>query len=187
MTGFIHPSADVEEGAVVGSNSKIWRHVHIMSGAKIGDNCVLGQGCFVASTAILGDGCRIQNNVSLYDGVLLDNDVFVGPSAVFTNVRRPRAAFPVGREGFLQTRVGKGVTIGANATIVCGITIGEGAFVAAGSVVVRDVPAFALVAGVPASLKEWVCACGDPLPPQLRCGKCGREYQHAESGLMLLS
>src|SRR6187551_1499110 len=129
-----------------------------MAGARTGARCVLGQNVFVAASAVIGDGCRIQNNVSIYDGVTLSDDVFVGPSAVFTNVRTPRARIDQ-RAAFEPTSVGRGATIGANATIVCGVTIGEGAFVAAGAVVTRDVPAHALVSGVPARRLASVCAC----------------------------
>jgi UDP-2-acetamido-3-amino-2,3-dideoxy-glucuronate N-acetyltransferase len=189
----IHPSAIVDPGANIGVGTKVWHHAHVMAGANIGERCVLGQNCFVASTARVGDGCRVQNNVSLYDGVVLERDVFVGPSAVFTNVSRPRAAFLRGPAGFEPTVVGEGATIGANATVVCGVVIGRGAFVGAGAVVTRDVPAFALVLGVPARVRGWVCACGESLPggPDLpgepvRCGACGRHYRAAGTGLCLI-
>jgi UDP-2-acetamido-3-amino-2,3-dideoxy-glucuronate N-acetyltransferase len=190
----IHPSAIVDPGAIIGAGTKVWHHAHVMSGAILGERCVLGQNCFVASTARVGDGCRVQNNVSLYDGVVLERDVFVGPSAVFTNVSRPRAAFLRGPAGFEPTVVGEGATIGANATVVCGVVIGRGAFVGAGAVVTRDVPAFALVLGVPACIRGWVCACGASLSgvPDLpvgpvRCGECGRLYRASGTGLSLIS
>jgi UDP-2-acetamido-3-amino-2,3-dideoxy-glucuronate N-acetyltransferase len=189
----IHPTATIDPGATIGPDTKIWHAVHVMSGATIGARCVLGQNCFVASSAKVGDGCRIQNNVSLYDGVVLEHDVFVGPSAVFTNVSRPRAAFLCGPAGFEPTLVRAGATIGANATVVCNVTIGEGAFVAAGAVVTHDVPPFALVVGVPARVRGWVCACGaslsnDPSPPaKASCPACARSYRAAESaGLSLV-
>ena len=121
---------------------------------------MLGQGCFVASRVVMGDGCRVQNNVSLYDGLVLGDEVFVGPSAVFTNVRRPRTAYPK-KSAYEVTTVGRGATIGANATIVCGITIGDYAFVGAGAVVTLDVPAHALVLGAPARVRGFICACGE--------------------------
>jgi UDP-2-acetamido-3-amino-2,3-dideoxy-glucuronate N-acetyltransferase len=138
---------------------------------------MLGQGCFVAGGVRMGDGCRIQNHVSLYDGVELDRDVFVGPSAVFTNVSRPRAAYRR-KPSYEKTRVGRGATIGANATIVCGITIGAHAFIGAGAVVTRDVPAHALVLGAPARVVGWICACADAIshsrtrPRRLVCERC---------------
>jgi UDP-2-acetamido-3-amino-2,3-dideoxy-glucuronate N-acetyltransferase len=177
----IHPSASVEEGALLGEDTVVWRHAHVMPGARVGARCVLGQGCFVAPGVVLGDGCRVQNNVSLFQGVTLEDDVFVGPSAVFTNVLRPRAAFPVPHERYLPTLVRRGASIGANATILCGITVGEGALVGAGAVVTRDVPPFALVVGQPARVVGLVCACGASLPPGMLCG-CGRRYEALPKG-----
>jgi UDP-2-acetamido-3-amino-2,3-dideoxy-glucuronate N-acetyltransferase len=156
----IHPTAEVERGAVIGAGSVVWRHAHVMKGARIGRRCMLGQGCFVGAGARVGDGCRLQNHVSLYGGVELGDEVFVGPSAVFTNVKRPRAAYPK-KPAYETTLVGRGATIGANATIVCGVTIGAHAFVGAGAVVTRDVPDHALVLGSPARVEGWICACGE--------------------------
>lgn len=180
----IHPQAEVESGALIGEGSKIWRGVHVMSGARIGRRCVLGQGCFVASRVRVGDGCRIQNNVSLYDGVELEDEVFVGPSAVFTNVKRPRAAFPTPRERFAPTLVRRGASIGANATIVCGVVIGEGAMVGAGAVVTHDVPPFTLVLGQPARIAGHVCACGAALSVDAEGAACacGRRYVREQGG-----
>lgn len=159
MAGWRHPTAVVDRGARVGAGTKIWHFCHVMSGAQIGPRCVLGQGVFVSGRARVGAGCRIQNNVSIYDGVVIDKDVFVGPSAVFTNVRNPRAA--VDRRSMLEsTIVSRGATIGANATIVCGVTIGEYAFVGAGAVVATDVAPHAVVTGVPARRSGWICRCG---------------------------
>jgi UDP-2-acetamido-3-amino-2,3-dideoxy-glucuronate N-acetyltransferase len=176
-----HPTAVVDDGAQIGAGTKVWHFCHVMSGARVGAGCGLGQNVFVAGTAVVGDRCKVQNNVSIYDGVVLEDDVFVGPSAVFTNVKTPRAA--VNRKGaYQQTRIGRGATIGANATIVCTTTVGEHAFVAAGAVVTRDVPPFALVAGVPARRIGWACRCGESLPAALTCRACGSGYVESGSG-----
>jgi UDP-2-acetamido-3-amino-2,3-dideoxy-glucuronate N-acetyltransferase len=146
---FVHESSFVDEGADIGDGTKIWHFSHIMSGAKIGKNCSLGQNVNIGSRAIIRDGVKIQNNVSVYDDVIIEDDVFCGPSCVFTNVINPRA-FIERKHEYRKTVVKKGATIGANATIVCGVTVGEYAMVGAGSVVTRDVPAYALVYGSPA-------------------------------------
>jgi UDP-2-acetamido-3-amino-2,3-dideoxy-glucuronate N-acetyltransferase len=159
MSVDIHPSAVIDAGAAIGDGTKIWHFSHVMAGARVGARCVLGQNVFIGDAAVVGDGCKIQNNVSIFDTVELDDDVFVGPSVVFTNVKTPRA-FISRRGEFTPTRVGRGATIGANATILCGRTLGEFCFVAAGAVVTHDVPAHALVEGVPARQRGWVCRCG---------------------------
>jgi len=180
---FKHESAYVDEGAKVGQGTRIWHFCHVMAGAEIGEGCTLGQNVFVAKGVRIGNGVKIQNNVSVYEGVTLEDEVFVGPSAVFTNVRTPRASFPRNRsEDFLPTVVKRGATIGANATIVCGVTLGEWCFVAAGAVVTKDVPPYALVAGVPARRLGWVCECGERLVfagEEATCGACGRRYRQA--------
>lgn len=173
---FTHPTAVVDPGAEIGPDTRIWHFAHVCAGAKIGADCVLGQNTYVASTAAVGRGSKIQNNVSLYDGVILEEDVFVGPSAVFTNVKTPRAHISR-RHEFLPTRVGRGATIGANATIVCGQTLGAYAFVGAGAVVTKDVPPFALVVGAPARQVGWACQCGLRLPDTLRCDDCHTAYR----------
>ncbi len=161
---FVHESAYVDEGADIGEGTKIWHFCHIMGQAKIGRNCNLGQNVFVANHASVGDYCKIQNNVSLYEGVILEDYVFCGPSMVFTNIKTPRCEFPRNTSNdYQRTLVKRGASIGANATIVCGVKLDEGAFVAAGAVVTKDVPAYAMVAGVPAKIIGWMSAYGDVL------------------------
>jgi len=173
---FAHDTAVIDAGAKIGPRTKIWHFSHICSGAKIGADCVLGQNVYVAGSVIVGDGVKIQNNVSLYDGVTVDAHAFLGPSCVFTNVINPRSEI-VRKDEILPTRVGRGATIGANATIVCGHEIGAYAFVAAGAVVTRDVAPHALVAGVPARRTGWVSHAGEILGPDLTCPREGRRYR----------
>lgn len=177
---FVHESAYVEEPVRIGRDTKIWHFSHVMAGAEIGENCSLGQNVFVAKNVKIGNNVKIQNNVSIYEGVVLEDYVFCGPSCVFTNIKTPRSAFPRNRsEDYIPTVVKRGATIGANATIVCGITIGEWAFVAAGAVVTKDVPPYALVAGVPAHIIGWACRCGLRLKfegERAVCSSCGRRY-----------
>ena len=155
MSYFKHESSYVDEGAEIGEGTKIWHFCHVMSGAKIGKNCSLGQNVNVGGKAIIGDGVKIQNNVSVYDNVVIENDVFCGPSCVFTNVINPRA-FVERKHEYKQTVIKKGASIGANATVVCGVTVGEYALIGAGSVVTKDVPAYALVYGSPARVRGKV-------------------------------
>lgn len=178
-----HPSAFVDPGAEIGEGTKIWHFCHVMAGARIGRRCVLGQNVFVAARAVIGDGCKIQNNVSLYDDVVLEDEVFVAPSAVFTNVVNPRA-FIERKHEYRKTVVGRGASIGANATVVCGHDIGAYAFVGAGAVVTKHVPAYALVTGVPARQVGWVCRCGVRLPAGDRplCPACGLRYLESTGG-----
>ena len=152
---FVHDSACVDDGAEIGAGTKIWHFCHVMSGAKIGKNCSLGQNVNVGGKAVIGDGVKIQNNVSVYDDVVIEDDVFCGPSCVFTNVINPRA-FVERKHEYKQTVIKKGASIGANATIVCGVTVGEYALIGAGSVVTKDVPAYALVYGSPARVRGRV-------------------------------
>ncbi len=156
---FVHESSYVDENVQIGSGTKIWHFCHIQSGARIGEHCSLGQNVNVSNRVRIGNHCKIQNNVSLYEGVELEDGVFCGPSCVFTNDLTPRAEYPKGREGYQRTLIQRGASIGANATIVCGHTVGKYALVAAGAVVTKDVPDYALVAGVPARVigrvDEW--------------------------------
>lgn len=168
----IDPTSIVDEGARIGEGTRIWHWVHVCADAQIGARCVLGQNVYVGPGVRIGDGCKLQNNVSIYAGVTLGDDVFVGPSAVFTNVRTPRADVDR-RAQFAPTLVRDGVTIGANATIVCGVKLGERSFIAAGAVVTRDVPPFALVAGTPARVIGRVCRCGCRIDND-RCPECDR-------------
>ena len=176
----IHPSAIVDDGARVGEECRILHFVHVCSGAVIGSNTSLGQGVFVGGKAIIGKNCKIQNNVSVYDGVVLEDDVFVGPSAVFTNVYNPRSAV-VRKSEYRHTLVRQGATIGANATVICGVTIGCHSFIAAGAVVTRDVPDFALIGGVPGKQIGWMSAFGEQLyfaeDNTAQCPHTGESYQ----------
>jgi acetyltransferase-like isoleucine patch superfamily enzyme len=175
---FVHGTAIVERGVVLGSGARVWHHCHLRAGARVGANTNLGKNVYVDEGAVVGDNCKVQNNVSVYRGVIIEDEVFVGPSAVFTNDLSPRASAD---DWVLSpTLVRRGATIGANATIVCGVEIGSSAFVAAGAVVTRDVLAHELVAGNPASRLGWVCECGTTLEKtngpltQPVCSKCGR-------------
>ena len=162
MAATIHPSAIVDVGAQLGDGTRVWHFVHVCGGAHIGQRCSLGQNVFVGNDVVIGDNVKIQNNVSVYDAVILEDDVFCGPSMVFTNVHNPRAAV-VRKAEYRPTRVRRGATLGANCTVVCGTTVGEYAFVGAGAVVSRDVPAYALVVGVPARRVGWMSAHGERL------------------------
>lgn len=176
---YIHETSCVDDGAEIGKGTRIWHFCHIQSGARIGENCSLGQNVNVSNNVSVGSGCKIQNNVSLYEGVELEDYVFCGPSCVFTNDLTPRAKYPKGQAGYIKTLVKEGASIGANATIVCGHTVGRWAMIGAGAVVASDVPAHALMLGVPATQHGWVCECGSVLPDELCCKACGRQYVHA--------
>lgn len=160
MTATIHASAIVDDGAKIGAETRVWHFVHICSGAEIGERCSIGQNVFVGNRARIGNGVKIQNNVSIYDDVIIEDDVFCGPSAVFTNVVNPRAHVERKSE-YRLTRVRKGASLGANCTIVCGVTLGEFSFIGAGAVVTQDVPDFALMVGVPARQVSWMSAYGE--------------------------
>ncbi|MFP4600437.1 MAG: acyltransferase [Persicimonas sp.] len=186
MTHYQHPTAIIDDGAEIGADTKIWHFCHVCSGAQIGAGATLGQNVYVGGFGVVGAGAKIQNNVSVYDGVELGEEVFVGPSAVFTNVRHPRAHVSR-KDEFQPTRVARGATIGANATIVCGTSIGDYAFIGAGSVVTRDVPAYRLVVGNPARPIGWACQCGERLPepaPETECTRCQARYELCDDGLI---
>ena len=183
MSYFVHESSYVDENVEIGEGTKIWHFCHIQKGARIGKNCSMGQNVNVSNNVVVGDGCKIQNNVSLYEGLELEDYVFCGPSCVFTNDLTPRAKYPKGSAGYKKTVVGRGASIGANATIVCGHSIGSWALIASGAVVTKNVPAHALMAGVPAKRIGWVCECGEVLKDGLTCPVCGRKYKETEDGL----
>lgn len=177
----VHPSACVDEGARLGEGTKVWHFCHVFSGATIGANCRIGQNVVIHSTVQVGDNVKIQNNVSLYDGVVLEDDVFCGPSCVFTNIVNPRSAVPRNSaDHYRKTLVRRGATIGANATIICGVELGEHCFIGAGAVVTKDVLPYALVYGNPARQYGWMCECGIKLAVKDNravCADCRRSYE----------
>ena len=193
---FIHPSSFIDEPCSIGAGTQIWHFCHIMAGCEIGERCRIGQNVVIFPRVVIGRNVKIQNNVSVYTGVTLEDHVFCGPSMVFTNVLTPRAAFPRNTaEQFVKTLVKRGASIGANATVLCGITIGEHAMIGAGAVVTRDVPPYALIYGNPGRIQGWACECGitlrwppDPLKGESIdgrgvCGECGRRYRAAAGGI----
>jgi UDP-2-acetamido-3-amino-2,3-dideoxy-glucuronate N-acetyltransferase len=178
---YAHPTAVIDMPCEIGADTKIWHFVHIMSGARVGERCVLGQNVFIASGVVIGNNVKIQNNVSLYEGVILEDDVFCGPSMVFTNIRNPRSEI-VRKGQYARTLIRKGATLGANSTIICGCTIGKYAFLGAGAVVTNDVPDFGLALGVPARVVGWMSAYGERLPEfdaqgYAVCPRSGELYQ----------
>jgi UDP-2-acetamido-3-amino-2,3-dideoxy-glucuronate N-acetyltransferase len=175
---YVHDTAVVDEGANLGEGARIWHFCHVSAGSTIGAGSVLGQNVFVGPGVSIGAGVKIQNNVSVYAGVTIADDVFLGPSCVFTNVLTPRAHVER-KDEFAPTLVGRGATVGANATIVCGHTIGEHALIGAGSVVTKDVRAHAVMVGNPARRRAWACRCGEVLPKSGVCARCGDEYEVA--------
>ena len=177
---YVHPTSIVDDNVQIGENTKIWYFCHIQSGSCIGANCSLGQNVNISNNVIIGNGCKIQNNVSIYEGVKLEDDVFCGPSCVFTNDLTPRAKYPKGHQNYKKTIVKRGASIGANATIVCGHTIGEWALIGAGAVVTTNVPPHGLMLGVPARQRGWACECGQLLEEKdgtFVCPDCDRKYQ----------
>lgn len=189
MSYFAHPTAVIDKGAVIGEGTKIWHFSHIMPNARIGERCNFGQNVFIAAGVAIGDGVKIQNNVSVYSGVELEDDVFLGPSMVFTNVTSPRSFME--QKNYAATKVGRGATIGANATVVCGNTIGAYALIGAGAVITSDVPAFALYVGVPAKQIGWVSKAGETLSfdesGRGKCPKGGDTYQIKGSELIRIT
>lgn len=184
---FVHASSYVDEGAEVGAGTKIWHFSHVMSGATIGERCSFGQNCVVSPGVVIGSNVKVQNNVSIYEGTFIEDDVFLGPSCVLTNVTNPRSQV-VRKALYEKTLLRRGCSIGANATVVCGITIGRYAFIAAGAVVAKDVPDYALMVGVPARQKGWMSRHGLPLTPGpdgiMVCRESGYRYQEVEPGLL---
>lgn len=197
MKYFVHDSSYVDENVEIGEGTKIWHFSHVLSGAKIGDNCIIGQNVCIERDVTIGNRCKIQNNVSVYKGVILEDEVFCGPSCVFTNVYNPRA-FIERKHEFRTTLVKRGATIGANATVVCGVTIGRYALIGAGAVVKHDVPDYAIVAGVPARQVGWTCKCGTGMSGEhkkidsqennnckvWRCASCGKSYTLSNGSML---
>ncbi|MBR9976814.1 MAG: N-acetyltransferase [Bacteroidetes bacterium] len=185
MNYFVHESAYIDSDVVIGDGSKVWHYTHIQSGARIGSDCVFGQNVNVGNNVRIGKNCKVQNNVSIYEGVELEDYVFCGPSMVFTNVLDPRCKYPQrGSEHYIRTLVGEGASLGANCTIICGNRIGRHAFVAAGAVVTKDVPDYALVVGAPARIAGWVSEAGEKLQfddsGMAVCGRTGQRYRRQE-------
>ncbi len=182
---FVHESSYVDDGAVVGEGTKVWHFSHIMPGAVIGKGCSIGQNVNIGGKAVLGDNVKVQNNVSIYDNVTLEDDTFCGPSMVFTNVFNPRSHVSR-KDEYMDTLVKRGATIGANATVICGNTIGRYAFIGAGAVITKDVPDYALMFGNPAHQHGWVCQCGEKLDlsgEAATCQRCGMEYKLVDGAL----
>jgi UDP-2-acetamido-3-amino-2,3-dideoxy-glucuronate N-acetyltransferase len=187
---FVHPSSYVDEGSQIGEDTKIWHFCHIMPRSRIGRGCNIGQNVVISPDVVIGDNVKIQNNVSVYTGVILEDDVFCGPSMVFTNVINPRSHVSR-KDEYRKTLVKKGASLGANCTVVCGVTIGQYGFVGAGAVITRDVPDYALVVGNPGRIAGWMCQCGAKLaagktpPAEACCAACGTRYRSAGEGLTL--
>ena len=179
---FIHESSYIDNDVEIGKGTRIWHFCHIQTGARIGENCSFGQNVNVSNNVKIGNGVKVQNNVSIYEGVELEDYVFCGPSMVFTNDLLPRAKYPKGSVGYKKTVVKEGASIGANATIVCGHTIGRWSMIAAGAVVTKDVPDYALMAGVPAEQSGWVCECGNRIDSKYTCEKCSKIYFLSSDG-----
>lgn len=187
---FVHPSSFLDDDVEIGEGTKVWHFCHIMKRARIGRNCKIGQNVFIDRDVQIGNNVKIQNNVSVYRGVTLEDNVFCGPSMVFTNVINPRSLYPRDIGEYRRTLVKKGATIGANATILCGVTIGTSTFIGAGSVITKDIPSHALVYGNPADIKGWMCECGEKLEfegSKIQCKKCKRNYTKEAGNVFLQS
>lgn len=184
---FVHESSYVDDGATIGEGTKIWHFCHVQSGAKLGAKCILGQNVNIGNNVVIGDNVKIQNNVSVYEGITIESDVFLGPSCVLTNVSNPRSQI-VRHSLYEKTLIRRGATIGANATIVCGITLGRYCFIAAGAVVTKDVPDYALIVGVPGKQKGWISRHGHPLKPGkdgiMVCPESGFQYKEVSPGIL---
>lgn len=180
---FVHETSVIDENVIIGTGTKIWHFSHVQESAEIGENCTVGQNVNISTGVKIGNHVKIQNNVSVYSGVELEDYVFCGPSCVFTNDLTPRSKYPKGSSNYKKTLVKEGASIGANATIVCGHTLGKCSFIAAGAVVTTDVLDYALMVGTPACQKGWVCECGERLNKSLRCEACGKLYRKCEKGL----
>jgi len=180
---FVHETACVDDGVRIGEGTRIWHFCHVLSGVIIGENCVLGQNVMVGPRVIVGSRCKIQNNVSLYEGITIEDEVFLGPSCVFTNVLTPRA-FVERKDEFAPTLIRRGATVGANATIVCGVTVGRYAMIGAGAVVTRSVGEYAMMVGAPAKQIGWVSRTGDRLGADLICPRTGEAYYETSDGLV---
>lgn len=177
MNYFVHESSYIDDNVSIGDGTKIWHFSHVQKGAVIGENCSLGQNVNISINVKIGNNVKIQNNVSVYEGVKLEDYVFCGPSMVFTNDLSPRSKYPKGSVWYKKTLVKEGASIGANATIVCGHTIGKWALIGSGAVVTKDVPDYALMLGIPAKQAGWVCECGEVLDDTLYCAICNRKYE----------
>lgn len=180
---YVHESSYIDDDVIIGLGTKIWYFCHIQRSARIGENCSIGQNVNIANNVRIGNGVKIQNNVAIYEGVEIEDDVFCGPSCVFTNDLTPRAKYPKGSANYKKTLIKRGASIGANATIICGHVIGEWALIGAGAVISTDVLSHALMLGVPAKQKGWVCECGELLRASLKCNACGRKYREIEKGI----
>ena len=183
MNNFVHPTSIIDSDVEIGEGTKVWYFCHIQTGARIGKNCSFGQNVNVSNNVKIGNYVKVQNNVSIYEGVELEDYVFCGPSCVFTNDLTPRAKYPKGHSAYKTTVVKEGASIGANATVVCGHTIGKWALIGAGAVVTTNVLAHAVMLGVPAKRAGWACECGEILSENLNCKKCGRKYVETVEGL----
>jgi UDP-2-acetamido-3-amino-2,3-dideoxy-glucuronate N-acetyltransferase len=184
-----HPTAEIQKGARIGKGTKIWHHSQVLRGAEIGENCIIGHNCFVGSKARVGNRVKIESNTDVWDLVTLEDYVFVGPSAVFTNDINPRSKYPKSKSEWRSTLAKEGATIGANATILCGHTVGRAAMIGAGAVVTEDIPDYAIVKGVPGKVTGWMCECGSKLKFKKNkavCGVCQRKYKKEKEKIILV-